>query len=176
MSSLPGKKCHETRRFSGYSGSQDRDKFEQESKIHLIQEVRINTQRLVTVAFTLSLMVVAALTLRTAFATSAFTYTPRNGYDEVERARANFNAGKSADLSYDQVKWIRSQYFFMDSTDQSYDEVERSRSNFLSTRSVDSSHTAVDLSDYALRHPGLFRLAAPDTSDWYLRHRDEFSR
>ena len=54
-----------------------------------------------------------------------------------------------------------------------YDEEERGRANFDAVKAGDSS---IDLSDYALRHPELMHPAAPDLSDWYLRHRAEISR
>lgn len=121
----------------------------------------------------IALILVAGFTIRTAFATPAVVPFVDRGYDEVERIRGQFPLSVTADRSYDEVERNRSNYRGATSADRSYEEVERNRSNYLLTSPAAGSNGGSNLWDYALRHPELTKPAAPDLSDWFLRHRGE---
>ncbi len=149
----------------------------------------MSNKRFFYVVIAMALLALGAITLRTTVTTSAFLSTPRDGYDEVERNRAQFRTGEAYDTSYDEVERTRAK-FSAESGDRSYDEVERTRAEFHVAGPTDLSDywlrhrdeirrmAQPDLSDYALRHPGAtVRLESmPDMSDYALRHRDEIRR
>ncbi len=80
--------------------------------------------RILYVLIALALVILAGLTLRSAFATSAMVAPSQDPYDQVERERSLSASMKTTDSSYDDVERIRAAR----STDTSYDEVERIRS------------------------------------------------
>jgi hypothetical protein len=88
------------------------------------------TNRLFTLFVILSLVLVAAFTVRGAVATSAVGSNGFASYDQVERIRSIFSPTSGVDYSYDEVEHLRAAPDAADAKpiDASYDEVEHNRS------------------------------------------------
>lgn len=165
----------------------------------------MSRKRLFFVLAALALVVIGALTIRVAIATSAVASIGHTNYNEVERNPSKFLITDSINLS-DYALRHRGEISRMVQPDLSdyalhhpgstiHPVTEPEMSDGWLWRLEDLRHTAQpdlsdyalrhrdeiklktqpDLSDYALRHPELMHPAS-DLSDWYLRHRGEYKR
>jgi hypothetical protein len=79
-------------------------------KIHPVEEEdKMSGNRLFYVVIVLALTILAALTIRTAIATSSIVSVGYGDYDEVERGRTNFSK-VPAETSYDEVEHLRANF------------------------------------------------------------------
>lgn len=150
------------------------------------------------------LVIVAGITIRTAFATTGVVSMKFSGnaevernrnqlplsiaadrsYDEVERNRSQFSSSVSPDAPYspyDEVERIRAYYNGGKSADapySPYDEVARNRAYQDSARSVDTSYDEVERnrSNYPTINLGGGLTSVPDLSDYVLRHPELIQR
>ncbi len=120
------------------------------------------TKRYVSILVALALLVVAALTFRTAVATSAVVTNGRDLSDYVLR-HPNTAAQSNSTSNLDDY-WLRH-------PGKIGDDYALTQSD-----TAIQTNSSANLDDYALRHPSA-RIQPefmPDTSDWYLRHATEY--